>query len=189
MARAAATRTKRRSSGQTALDVLKSDHAEVKKLFKQFEKFKKSEDSEGMQQVAQAACKALSIHAQIEEEIFYPALREGADADDALDEANVEHAHVKELVKQLQQAQPGEDLYEARFKVLSEYVQHHAEEEESTIFSKARKSDVDLVALGEQLLARKEELAAGQEPADIAALAAREQTRKRDGQSVRGHRS
>jgi hemerythrin superfamily protein len=188
MARAT-SRTKRRSSGQTALDLLKADHAEVKKLFKQFEKFKKSEDSEGMQRIAQAACKALTIHAQIEEEIFYPALRESADADDALDEANVEHAHVKELVQQVGGAEPGEDLYEARVTVLSEYVQHHADEEESTIFPKARKSDVDLVALGEQLLARKEELSGGEESPDVAALAAREQSRKRDGQSVRGQRS
>jgi hemerythrin superfamily protein len=181
--------SKRRSSTKTALDVLKADHAEVTKLFRQFEKFKKSEDTRGMQQVAQAACKALSIHAQIEEEIFYPALREGADADDALDEADVEHSHVKELVQQIEQADPGEDLFEARVKVLSEYVQHHVEEEESTIFSKARKSEVDLVALGEQLLARKEELSGGEAPADVAALAAREQVRKRDGQTVRGGRS
>ena len=187
MARAASRTTKRRGSAKTALDVLKADHAEVKKLFRQFEKFKKDEDTGGMKQVAQAACKALKTHAQIEEEIFYPALREGADADDALDEANVEHNHVKELVQQIEQADPGEDLFEARVKVLSEYVQHHVEEEESTIFSKARKSDVDLVALGEQLLARKEELGGSEEP-DVAALAAREQARKRDGQMVRGHR-
>src|SRR4029453_13495331 len=185
MARAATRTTKRRSSEKTALDVLKADHAEVKKLFRQFDKFKKSEDTDGMKQVARAACKALTVHAQIEEEIFYPALREGADADDALDEAKVEHTHVKELVRQIEAADATEDLFEARVKVLSEYVQHHVQEEESTVFSKARKSAVDLAALGEQLLARKEELGGGEEPADVASLAAREQARKRDGQTVR----
>jgi hemerythrin superfamily protein len=171
--------TARGSSTQTALDVLKTDHAEVSKLFKQFEKFKKSEDSDGMRQTAQAACKALSIHAQIEEEIFYPALRDAADADDALDEADVEHSHVKELVTQLKESGPEDDLFEARFKVLSEYVQHHVDEEESTIFSTARKADLDLVALGEQLVARKEELSASDQPIAPATLAAKEQTARR----------
>jgi hemerythrin superfamily protein len=154
-------RTARRKT-KTALDVLKQDHAEAKKMFKQFERLKKSGDSDGQRQTAQATCKALSIHAQIEEEIFYPALREGADANDALDEANVEHSHIKELVAQLEASQPGDDLFAARFTVLAEYVQHHVDEEESTIFSKARKAECDLVALGEQLLARKEELGGGE---------------------------
>jgi hemerythrin superfamily protein len=156
-------RTARRKT-KTALDVLKQDHSEARKLFKRFERLKKSGDSDGQRQTAQAACKALSIHAQIEEEIFYPALREGADASDALDEADVEHSHIKELVAQLETSQPGDDLFAARFTVLAEYVQHHVDEEESTIFSKARKAQCDLVTLGEQLLARKEELGGGEAP-------------------------
>jgi len=171
-----------KTKNPTALDLLKADHAEVKKLFQQFEKSKKAEDAEGMQQIAMAACKALEIHAQIEEEIFYPALREAAeDADDTLDEAEVEHSHVKELVAQIQESQPGDELFEARVKVLSEYVQHHVEEEESTIFSKARKADVDLAEIGEQLQARKEELG-GDEELDIEALAGRGQSSGRNGQ-------
>jgi Hemerythrin HHE cation binding domain len=158
-----AARTTRRKNKRTALDVLKADHAEAKKLFKLFERFRKTEDSDGMRQAAQAACKALRTHAQIEEEIFYPALREGADASDALDEADVEHSHIKELVGQLEASLPGDYLFAARFTVLSEYVQHHVEEEESTIFSKARKAECDLVALGAQLIARKEELVGGEE--------------------------
>lgn len=167
-----ASRTTRSTKSQTALDLLKADHADVKKLFDQFEKQKKNEDDEGMEQTVQAVCQALSVHAQIEEEIFYPALRAAADAEDALDEADVEHSHVKELVGQLEGAQAGDDHFEARVKVLSEYVQHHVDEEESTIFSKARKADVDLVALGEQLRARKEELGGGDSGPDVAALAA-----------------
>jgi len=165
-----------------ALEVLRTDHATVKKLFKQFEKQKKSEDAEGMLETVRAACGALRVHAQMEEEIFYPALREAGDADDALDEANVEHAHVKELVEQLDGIGTGDDLFAARVKVLSEYVQHHVEEEESTIFSKARKADLDLEALGEQMMARKTELEAGQPPVDAVLLAGRAQsTQRRNG--------
>ena len=178
----ATTRTNSRTKTQTALDVPKADHAEVKKLFTQFDKVKKDEDHESMQQVVQTACKALGIHARIEEEIFYPALHNAADAEDALNEADVEHSHVKELVAQLEHSEPGDELFEARVKVLSEYVQHHVEEEESTIFSKARKADFDLLALGEQLIARKEELGASEQPLDVAALTGRKETRKRTGQ-------
>ena len=90
----AAARPSRRRKSKSALNVLKADHDEARKLFKQFEKFSKNEDTGGMQQVARVACGALRVHAQIEEEIFYPALREGADANDALDEADVEHSHI-----------------------------------------------------------------------------------------------
>jgi hemerythrin superfamily protein len=178
--------TRRARGASDALDLLKADHAEAKKLFKQFEKFKKEDDQDGMQQVAQAACAALSVHARIEEEIFYPALREAGDADDALDEADVEHSHVKELVGQLEGSDPGDELFTARFKVLSEYVQHHVEEEESTIFSKARKANLDLVALGEQLESRKAELS-GEEPSvDVTALAGRAQgAKQRNGQRAK----
>ena len=153
----------RRRKTKSAFDVLKADHEEAKKLFKRFERSKESGDSDGMRQVAQAACKALGIHARIEEEIL-PGASRSADADDALDEADVEHSHIKELVRQLEASKPGDDLFAARFTVLSEYVQHHVAEEESAIFSKARKADCDLVALGEQLLARKEELGGGEQP-------------------------
>jgi hemerythrin superfamily protein len=184
MAKTTATRTTRRS--QTALDLLKADHAEVKKLFQQFERLKKTEDTDGMQEVAKTICDALRIHAQIEEEIFYPALREAGDADDALDEADVEHSHVKELVEQIASGAPGDEHFEARVKVLSEYVEHHVEEEESTIFSKARKADFDLVALGQQLEARKAELGGEEPPVDVAALAGRRQaTQKRNGQRAK----
>jgi len=177
------TSSTRQTRSTNALDLLKTDHATVKKLFKQFEKFKKSEDADGMLETARAICNALHVHAQIEEEIFYPALREAGGADDALGEANVEHSHVKELVSQLDQAAPADDLFAARVKVLSEYVQHHVDEEESTLFSKARKARVDLDALGEQLAARKDELEAGQPPVDMALLAGRSRAApRRNGQ-------
>lgn len=175
------TRSTRPAKSANALELLKTDHATAKKLFKQFEKCKQSDDNEGMLEVARAVCNALSIHAQIEEEIFYPALREAGDADDALDEANVEHSHLKEIVGELEASEPGDDLFEARVKVLSEYVQHHANEEESTLFSKARKARLDLEALGEQLAARKAELEGDQPPAEMNLLAARSKS-KRNGQ-------
>ncbi len=182
MSRATTKRPSRTRRAKTALDVLKADHAEVSKLFKQFERYHKAGDSQGMQQVAQAACKALAIHAEIEEEIFYPALREAADADDALDEADVEHSHIKELVGQLESSQPGNGLFAARFTVLSEYVRHHVKEEEGKMFRKARRASCDLAALGEQLLARKAELGGG-EPVDVSALASRRSlARARNGQ-------
>ena len=166
----------RRAKSTTALDLLKEDHAQVAKVFKQFERFHKSDDDDGMRRCAQAACKALTVHAQIEEEIFYPALRESADAEDALDEADVEHSHIKELVARIEGAEPADDHYEARVTVLSEYVQHHVKEEESTIFAKARKSGVDLAALGERLQARKQELGGDELPAEMTALTARSAT-------------
>ena len=184
MPRAAAPRSSRRRTTKTALDVLKSDHAEVTRLFKQFDRLCKSDDSEGMQRVAQAVCKALGIHAEIEESIFYPALRNAPNADAPLDEADVEHSHIQELVAQLESGRPGDDLFEARMTVLSEYVQHHVKEEESTLFARARKADCDLVALGLQLLARKAELGGG-EPVDVLALAARSKSVSgRNGQRV-----
>jgi hemerythrin superfamily protein len=184
MPRTTATRTTQRE--QSALELLKADHAEVKKLFRQFERLKKNDDSDGMQQVAQTICNALRVHAQIEEEIFYPALREAGDADDALDEADVEHSHVKELVEQIASSSPGDEHFEARVKVLSEYVEHHVQEEESTIFSKARKADFDLAALGQQLEARKAELEGEEPPVDVAALAGKQQAmQKRNGQRAK----
>jgi hemerythrin superfamily protein len=163
--------SKSTSTKKTALTLLKADHAEVKELFKEFKKLTKAEDTEGQEEIVRAACKALTIHAQIEEEIFYPALRNAGVSEDSLDEADVEHSHIKELVEQLENASSEDELFEARVTVLSEYVEHHVQEEESTLFSEARKSDVDLVSLGEELEAKKAELGGGMEP-DVAQLAA-----------------
>ena len=157
MPRTISTRSTRRTRSTGALDLLKTDHATARKLFNQFEKFKKDGDGGGMLEAARAVCRALRVHAQIEEEIFYPALLEAGGADDALDEANVEHSHLKELVTQLDEGEPTEDLFAARLKVLSEYVQHHVEEEENEIlpdFSKTLSSQ-ELTELGEQFTQAK----------------------------------
>jgi len=146
--------------GLNALDVLKADHAAIRKLFTQYNKAKKAGNDLVMQQTVAAICKALTIHATVEEEIFYRALRDSADADDQLDEAYVEHAHVEELVAQLEGSGLGSDLFEARVKVLSQYADHHFKEEEAAMFAKARKSSCDLLALGRRLIARMEDLGA-----------------------------
>jgi len=144
-----------------AVEILKQDHDEVEKLFDQYEDAKEEANAELKAQIVAAVCKALTVHAQIEEEIFYPAMRRGEDdADDLVDEAAVEHQTVKALVAELEGATPDDDLYDAKVKVLSEYVKHHVKEEEGEMFPLARKSDLDLEALGTELLARKEALAA-----------------------------
>jgi hemerythrin superfamily protein len=163
--------SKRAPAKQNALGLLKADHAEVKGLFKEFERLKKADDAEGKERIVHAACRALAIHAQLEEEIFYPALRNAGVSDDSLDEADVEHSHIKELVEELEDADSGEALFDARVKVLSEYVEHHVKEEESTLFSAARKTRIDLASMGEELEAKKTALGGRQEPIDVAQLA------------------
>jgi hemerythrin superfamily protein len=146
-----------------ALKLLTEDHKEVKALFKQYEKLAKDEDSDDGEklQIAQQICLQLTVHAQVEEEIFYPAARDFLEEADLVDEADVEHASVKELVGQIESSSPEEDdHFDARVKVLGEYVDHHVKEEEGELFPQLKKSELDLEALGEEIAARKEELLA-----------------------------
>jgi hemerythrin-like domain-containing protein len=100
---------------------------------------------------------ALTIHATVEEEIFYPAVREAIDDEDLMDEADVEHANAKNLIAQLEEASPGDDHYDAKVTVLGEMVDHHVKEEEGEIFPKAKKA-IDTVSVGAELAERKAEL-------------------------------
>ena len=146
-------------SGTNAVEILKQDHDEVEKLFDQYEDAKDEDNAELKSEIVAAVCKALTIHARIEEELFYPAMRRHEeDALDLVDEAAVEHQTLKTLVAELLAATPGEALYDAKVKVLSEYVKHHVKEEEGEMFPMARKADIDLDALGAKLLQRKGEL-------------------------------
>jgi len=147
---------------QDAIALLKADHREVKAMF---HKFEKTEEDAEKQALAEKICSALKVHAQIEEEIFYPAAYEALEEDDLLDEAEVEHASAKDLIAQIEASSPSEPLYDAKVKVLGEYVDHHVQEEENEIFPECKDSDMDLKALGEQLRARKEELAPAQQGA------------------------
>lgn len=138
-----------------AIRLLKQDHREVKGWFKEFEKL--DDDSEKLE-MAKKICLALTVHAQIEEEIFYPAVRGEIDDDDLMDEAEVEHASAKQLIAEIQRMKPSDRLFDAKVIVLGEYVNHHVEEEESEMFPESRDSDVDLKELGAKLAARKQEL-------------------------------
>jgi hemerythrin superfamily protein len=156
--RAAGRKTKRapgRTSQTDAITLLKQDHRQVEELF---EKFEDLEDVEKKGELAAKICQALKVHTQIEEEIFYPAARKATGDNDLLDEAAVEHSGAKHLIGQIEAMEPGEDLYDAKIRVLSEQIKHHVEEEEEELFPEVEKSKMDTAAVGEQLVARKNEL-------------------------------
>ncbi|MES2947494.1 MAG: hemerythrin domain-containing protein [Pseudomonadota bacterium] len=138
------------------------DHREVRGLFSDYETLVRDEASASdRRSCAEHIFSTLMMHAAIEEEIFYPAMRKIARDPQqimVMAEAEVEHATVKDLIAQLQNMDPEEALYDARVKVLGEYVAHHVREEESDMFQMAEESDLDLEELGERVQARKEEL-------------------------------
>jgi hemerythrin superfamily protein len=152
--RRAAARARSARGKEDALKILKADHKEVSDMVKKFENGRLSKDRKAA--VAKQICQALTVHAQIEEEIFYPAARESVRAgEELLDEAEVEHGSVKQLIASIEGSSPDEELFEARVSVLGEYVKHHVKEEETQLFPKIRKSDMDLQEVGAQLMARK----------------------------------
>ena len=139
-----------------AIALLKADHRKVEDLF---EKFETASSSAAKRKLAEQICNELKVHATIEEELFYPALK-GKIEDDMLDEAYVEHDGAKVLINDILASTPDEEFYDAKVTVLSEEIKHHVKEEEQAggMFAQAKKAGVDLVALGEQLMARKMEL-------------------------------
>ena len=142
-----------------AIALLTADHKAVKALFKQFEELTNQEDATELKaRVVEQICNELTVHAQVEEELFYPAVRDAIDDNALMDEADIEHASAQEIIAQLEGMEPGDDHYDARVTALGEYVDHHVKEEEGEIFVKARKADVDTVALGEQVAERKDKL-------------------------------
>ena len=151
-----------RAAKTDATVLLQRDHADVKKLFKQYEKLADAEaDGEERQALATQICQMLTVHATIEEEIFYPAARAAIDETDLVDEADVEHATAKDLIAQLEASSPeDDDHFDAKVKVLGEYVRHHVKEEQDELFPKLRRTALDMVVLGERMAARKHELAA-----------------------------
>jgi hypothetical protein len=157
-----------------AIALLKADHRKVEQLFAAFEEAKGASRKE---KLAREICTELKIHTMIEEEIFYPAF-EGKIEQDLLDEAYVEHDGAKVLVNDIEAAEPDEEFYDAKVKVLSEEIEHHVKEEERPaegMFAQCRKTDVDMVEMRDRLLARKEELmaqaeAGGLPPAQLTAV-------------------
>jgi hemerythrin superfamily protein len=153
-----------RSKAADAIALLKADHRQVEAWFSQFEK---SKSTQKKQQLATNICDALTVHTTIEEEIFYPAFIEATGDKDTHHEAVVEHAGAKTLIAEIQGMSPADDYFDAKVTVLSEMIKHHVKEEEQPggMFAEAKKSDMDLQMLGEQLLARKQELQATAEAA------------------------
>ena len=156
-----------------AIALLKADHRKVEGLFEQFESAKGS----SKQTVAEQICNELKIHATIEEEVFYPALKGKID-DDLLNEAYVEHDGAKVLINDIMAGGRDDDFYDAKVKVLSEEIEHHVKEEEQPsegMFAQARAAEVDLVALRDKMMALKERLIAqleaeGLPPAQMTAV-------------------
>jgi hemerythrin-like domain-containing protein len=147
-----------RSEGAEALEMLKQDHDKVEEEFGAFEKRDRRREN-GVRELVLRACAQLRIHTALEEEIFYPALRDAIDDEDLLNEAAVEHETARMLIEQLENMPEDDPNFHATFTVLGEYVRHHVAEEERGIFAAARKSGLDLLALGERLRQRREELA------------------------------
>lgn len=144
------------ANASNAISMLTDDHKKVKKLFKDFEKLKEKGDAADKEALVEQICAELTVHAEIEEEVFYPAAREAIDDDDLMNEAEVEHASAKDLVQQLQATDSSDPAYDAKVTVLGEYVNHHVEEEEKQMFPKVKKAKLDLESLGEEIATLKE---------------------------------
>ncbi|HLW25076.1 MAG TPA: hemerythrin domain-containing protein [Steroidobacteraceae bacterium] len=143
-----------------AIALLKADHQMVRSWFDEFET---ARNSSKKQQLASSICAALKVHCEIEEEIFYPAYLEATKNEDMHHEAVIEHDGAKKLIAEIESSGPEDEYFDAKVNVLGEMIRHHVKEEEKPdgMFAQARKSKMDLYALGEQLQARKSELEEG----------------------------
>jgi len=153
----ATTSAKATPAPKDAIALLKADHEAVSEMFAEYEKTRSTPKKTAL--VAEI-CTALSVHAQIEEEIFYPAVKAALKDKLLVPEATVEHASVKDLIAQIEGVEPDGEMFDAKVKVLSEYVKHHVKEEQTEMFPKAKASSVDMVELGARMAARKDELLA-----------------------------
>jgi hemerythrin superfamily protein len=148
---------KSRSKSVEAIDMLKQDHDKVEKAFKEFEKMDRG-DADACRRLIMAVCEDLKAHTTLEEEIFYPAVREAIEDEDIMNEASVEHETAKMLIEQLENMQEDDPNFHATFTVLGEYVRHHVKEEEGEMFPAAKKSALDFDSLSERMRERRREL-------------------------------
>lgn len=157
------SKSTRASRQKDACDLLDADHKAVTKMFKQYEELVEAGGNTKQKRrlLAEQICNELTVHAQIEEEIFYPPLRKAIKDRMLFDEAEVEHGSAKALIAEIESMDAGDPLFDAKVVVLGEYIDHHVKEERKEMFPKARESKVDLVAMRDTLAARKEELMAG----------------------------
>lgn len=153
----AATTPKRYARAQDAVALLKADHRQVKEWFAEFEKARHSKVKHAL---ATNICTALTVHAAIEEEFFYPSFLKATKDKDKHHEAAIEHDGAKKLIAEIQESDPSDDYFDSKVHVLSEMIKHHVKEEEQPggMFAEAKDSKMDLVALGQQMAARKSEL-------------------------------
>jgi hemerythrin superfamily protein len=140
---------------EDAIAALTADHKKVKALFAEFKRLKEQDDAQEKAELVSRICMELKVHAEIEEEVFYPAVRKQIDDEDLMDEALVEHASAKELIAQLEEMDPEDELYDAKVTVLGEQIDHHVKEEEGEMFPKAKKAKVNTPELAAQMAERK----------------------------------
>lgn len=141
-----------------AFELLEQDHRQVEEWLDEYDEIEDNDRRKS--DLSEKICLALEVHSRLEEEVFYPKAREATKDNDLIDEAIVEHAAVKNLIAEIEEMEVGEDLYDAKIRVLGEMVKRHVREEEEELFPELEKSKIDLAALGRELAARKEELMA-----------------------------
>jgi len=152
-----AARKTARSAPRDAVAMLKADHQKVSALFEQFEKARSPAKKK---ELVATICQELTVHTALEEEIFYPEVKAALKDKELVPEAKVEHASVKDLIAQVEGREPDGEDYDAKVKVMGEFVKHHVKEEQTEMFPKAKKTRLDFVALGERMAQRKQELMA-----------------------------
>jgi hemerythrin superfamily protein len=149
-------RKESRAESPNAIEVLEQDHREVEEWFDEYDQLQDNDDRKA--ELAEKICLSLKVHARIEEEIFYPQAREATKDNDLIDEAIVEHAAVKHLIGEIESMEVGEELYDAKIRVLGEMVKQHIKEEEEELFPEVASAKMDAETVGKELAERKEEL-------------------------------
>src|SRR4051812_469145 len=159
MAKGKKAKAAKKAKKQDAIDLLKRDHADVKNAFKEFEKAK-YKDPQACKNFLASICRDIEMHAAVEEEIFYPAVRAKIKDDDLMNEALVEHNSAKTLIADIQKLRADDPMFKPSVTVLAEYVQHHAREEEREMLPKAKRLKLDLAGLADEMLALRDQLKA-----------------------------
>jgi hemerythrin superfamily protein len=149
------TKNSNSTKAKDATTLLRADHKVVSDLFAEYEK---SQSTSKKQKIVSQICTELSVHAQVEEEIFYPAVKLALKDKELVPEATVEHTTLKTLIAEVEGVEPDGEMFDAKIKVLSEYVKHHVKEEQNEMFPKAKASGLDMAELGAELALRKAEL-------------------------------
>jgi len=144
------------------IEMLTADHQRVKRAFREGERLAQQGDMEALEPLVQQTCAELTVHAQIEEAVFYPAVREAIKEPELIDEAEIEHASAKELIAQLQGMRAEDPKFAAIFKVLGEYVKHHIKEEESELFEQLNRTGIQWEPLLQEMQELRAELMAEQ---------------------------